>query len=65
MNSDQISGHLKRLRGRVTKVYGRLLGDQLVTTRGSALIVAGTVQVTCGKATREWAHAMRTFETRF
>jgi hypothetical protein len=59
MDRTQLAGRLMRLRGRLVRGYGRLLGDPLTIGRGSALVVAGTVQVTCGKATRQWSHAMR------
>ena len=59
MNRAQFAGHLMRMRGRVIGSYGRLTGDPLLIGRGAALVVAGTVQITCGKATRQWSHAMR------
>lgn len=59
MNRAQFAGHLMRLRGRLIEFYGRLLGDPLLIGRGAALVVAGTVQITCSKATRQWSHAMR------
>jgi uncharacterized protein YjbJ (UPF0337 family) len=59
MNRTQLIGHLKQVRGRVMEAYGRLMDDPLLIGHGSALVVAGTVQVTCSKATRQWSHAMR------
>jgi uncharacterized protein YjbJ (UPF0337 family) len=59
MNRSLVAGYANQVRGRLIQSWGRLVGDPLLIGRGAALVVGGTVQVTCGKATRQWSHAMR------
>lgn len=59
MYRDQMNGQMKRLRGMLTKEYGRLIGDQVAERRGAALLTEGNVQVTCARALAHVATALR------
>lgn len=53
MNSDQVKGNWKVLKGRIKQAYGQLTDDELTRTEGNLDEIAGLIQRTVGKTREE------------
>ncbi len=53
INENIADGNWKELKGRILSAWGKLTNDELETTKGDALVIAGLVQQKYGLAQEE------------
>jgi len=62
INSDQISGNWKQLKGEALRRWGKLTNDQLDEIEGNRMKLAGTLQETYGIAREQAEEEIKEWE---
>ena len=53
INDNIAGGNWKELKGRIQSAWGKLTNDELETTKGDAMVIAGLIQQKYGTAQEE------------